>query len=84
MIFENLISKISYKIFFPSFEGVCDHYLYQKSDGSLKCGFPIDHGLILAEAASQCAQNNAIIPELPSPNDQQILNIIRVRTLNAM
>ncbi len=58
--------------------GGCDNYLYQKSDGSLKCSYVIDHGLPIKQAAIQCAQNNAIIPELPNPNDQQMINIIRV------
>jgi hypothetical protein len=67
---------------FSPLQGVCDYYLYQKSDGSLKCGFPIDHGFNLAEAASQCALNNSIIPELPNPNDwrfENSLNLIAVK-----
>jgi hypothetical protein len=37
-------------------EGVCDNYLYTKSDGSLKCGSFLEFGLLIATAAAQCAQ----------------------------
>jgi len=58
--------------------------MYQKSDGSIKCGFVIEHGLDLTQAASQCAQKNSIIPEFPNPNDQQIVNIIKVMTASLL
>ena len=60
------------------FTGACDSYLYFKSDGSLKCGSKLDYGLTFSQASDQCAEIGEIIPELPSPNDQQIINIIRV------
>ena len=64
--------------FFKWFTGICDSYLYFKSDGSIKCGSTLDHGLTIQQASDQCAEIGAIIPELPSPNDRQIINIIRV------
>ena len=70
--------KIIFICFKWIYQGVCDNYLYQKSDGSLKCGTVIDHGLDLFQATSQCGLMNSIIPEFPNPNDQQIFNIIRV------
>ena len=58
--------------------GKCNSYLYSKSDGSIKCGSTLEHGLMIAQASDQCAQIGAIIPDLLSPNDQQIVNIIGV------
>ncbi len=58
--------------------GLCDNYLYTKSDGSLKCGSFLEHKLTIFDASQQCFLIGAIIPEIPSPNDQQILNILRV------
>ena len=57
---------------------MCDNYLFSKSDGSLKCGSFLDHGLTIYEASAQCAKINAIIPELPYQNDNQIINLLKV------
>ena len=59
--------------------GVCDNYLYCKSDGSLKCGNFLEYGLTINEASVQCANINAIIPELPYQNDNQIINLFKVK-----
>ena len=62
--------------------GVCDNNLYSKSDGSLKCGSFLEHGLTIKQASAQCAQINAIIPELPYQNDNQIINLLKVGGLS--
>ena len=73
-----LLSNISKILVEKCLTGICDSYLYFKSDGSIKCGSTLDHGLTIQQTSDQCAESGAIIPELPSPNDWQMINIIRV------
>ena len=75
-----IIKSLSYFLK-TSITGICNSYLYTKSDGSVKCGSTLEHGLTIAQASDQCAEIGAIIPDLPSPNDQQMMNIIRVSRL---